>query len=89
MSGFVKLLVNVGPPGGVVAVVMPGATTLKYAATRVAETLDLDVDDFRWFLINPETKKARRMDSLAVDWEGVVSELGCQPLNATVLPEGA
>lgn len=95
MSAFVKLLVNIGLPDDVIEVEMLGATTLRYGALRVAEVLQeagklrQDIDEFRWFLIDPETKKVRRMDSLAAEWEGIVSELGCQPLNATVLPEGA
>ena len=89
MSGFVKLLVNLGPPHGVVEFDMVGAKTLRYAALDVADRLKLDTDEFRWFLLNPETKKVRPLNSIAAELEGVVSELACQPLNATALPEGA
>lgn len=83
------LLVNVGPPDGVKEFTMLGVTTVRYAALRVADELNLDVDEFRWFLVNPETKKVRPFDSIVAELEGIVSELGCQALNATVLPEGA
>lgn len=77
---FVKLQVNTGGPQGIVSIEMPGVTTLRYAALRVAEYLGIDTDENRFTLLDPQSLKAYAGERLAADYDGVIFVLGTEVL---------
>ena len=51
-------------------VTMPGATTGRYAAKRMAEAAGLDPDDRDWGLGDTDTLALMRQDDVISNWEG-------------------
>ena len=76
--GFVKLCVDTG--SDIVCVEMPSATTLRYAALRVAEHLGLDTEANHYFLLEPRTFRRHDGQALAIDYAGAVFVLGEETL---------
>ena len=79
MTNFVTLSVDTGP-SGICSIEMPGATSLRYAALRLAEHIGLDTEQKRYFLLNPATMEQYSGDELSSDYDGTVFFLGEKPL---------
>ena len=78
MPAFVKLGVDTG--SGIIYVEMPVATTLRYAALRMADHLGLNTEENRYFLMEPRTLRQHDGDALAADYADVVFVLGSETL---------
>ena len=55
---------------------MPGATTCRYAAKRMAEELGLDPDGKEWCLVDPASGMALPQGDVIAPWDGGVLGLG-------------
>ncbi len=50
---------------------MPGATTARYAAKRLAEAVGLDPDDQDWALAETNTFRLISQNDIIANWDGV------------------
>ena len=55
---------------------MPGVTTCRYAAKRMAEELGLDPNERDWCLVDPRSGRRVPQGDLVAPWDGSVLGLG-------------
>ena len=55
---------------------MPGVTTCRYAAKRMAEELGLDPNEQDWRLVDPRSGSPLPQGDLVAPWDGRVLGLG-------------
>ena len=64
------------PGGSLVAVEMPGATTVGYAAKRMADAIGLDPDGGEYFLAYPRTRRVLNPDEIVAPLNGQMVLIG-------------